>query len=1729
MAYKPKEQKMMCKRNQFTAFPGKAFPGLKATQCRMSLRERRGVLLLVVLSLLMLFSLVAVTFVLVSSRHYETTRYAVKNEQTGDDPRDLLDNVFAQCVRGTDDPHSVIGPHSLLEDLYGNDGVRGSITSAVQGTGGLIDITINGIPTAITQYQDSAGVTQPIVTAAQIQQPGQYNGAVLTMIDGPLAGRSTRIIGWSGGATIVTRVMPFDGTILPGANRFIINGRPFNGTGFGFDPSAASNAATLVGASQAWSGGTALVPYVSLPNPVYFGGQAEASGGGGNVPDATVDTNYRTFGGIGGADEEYDAADSQNMLLAHIPLNPMAGGFPNLIPSLHRPDTIRYARSLGAGGTAGVERQVLLRPHPADHPHFPRLQADANYNVTAAGQSYDVDNDGDGVTDSIWVDAGLPVRTGPDGRMYKPMVAILCVDLDGRMNVNAHGNIAHVDRYLLDPADPAMTAAGVLATQFNFTPSPFRQISRGQGYGPAEISLFPLFNPLGTPTAPPNVQDFYARLLAARYSEPNTNFYDIVADQSLTAVYSSAPGFTVGAGQKLGAFPGVSLFADRMAHLKFAQYPFYTTYPILSSFASPPDLHGKGYVAVDGRGMPVHLYQTQFTDRLDSPYELNLFKNRSTAPPQRVMPTLTAPDETTPNPIDSPFSTAELERILRMYDLGSSELPDRLRYLLDGTGGPPLPLLRNMITTDSNDLPTPTVLPTRDMRAQAGATPIVSPSLGDLLLVRMNGVYTGAWTPAQRIQNMLPPDLVSGLKFDLNRAFGNGRDDSTSGTPGYGIVDEPYEVETAMWNALTMNAPLVYSNTSIWPNLTNGIDMDGDLDVDNDDNRYARQLYARYLYVLMMMLKDRTAQFDSDGDGVSSDVETAYAIAQWAVNVVDFRDQDSVMTRFVFNLNPFVDGWTADVDPTVPLDPTWGEVWGCERPELLMTETLAFHDRRTEDLPLDDTVNNPMNAMDPDTDFDQRLPPRGSLFVELYNPWTTQTSSSVVPQGGEPAVVEAPGEFYSVDAAANTVSGIDLRATAGGSPVWRMLIVGAAPTDVEVIGTLTMPKDPDHFDPARKLPAGSIERSIYFTTPPGSIGDGKQYFANTTQVIPPLLPGRYAVIGSAGVSDGAGNYITTIGRQNLSLPTGTADRGQDGGTNASIGATRRIVLTPSNDVVTPLSVVFSNYATIPDPPATAYLRPLSVVIDQAVDAGVPVNRSVSISEPVTGYTGVAPATAPNEPLMTTIQDEPLDNNVATNPVAPVNQQVFRYVHLQRLADPTRAFDQYTNPYRTIDTAPIALSVFNGVAQEPGVTHTGLATWQRGGTDGGGGGAASMLWKFFPNIGGTVSPASAGAPVHHFAFELSHSLGYLNEGFGDVQGTNTYSVTPPYGSYLGSPKDKPFPWLTWNNRPYAGAMELLLVPRSRSSRLMFDYQPPVNMPYTVPAPPPGHLLPFFGAPSVGGLPRMEFHRVLDYVGVRSPFVGTESELDPVQQSSASLPAFDTLYNERNMMSYFHTPFNQVANYREPGRINVNTIVNDTDPSNSSIWNGVKNQDANDTGPLWTAVAASRQGYTAGNTPSVFMNPVRSAAGESLGLPGDPNAANRDEIDVTLLRPTDPDSDIAADVPLLGYQSAKAFNSTNLHHYFGSQTLRRLENSLTTRSNVYAIWITVGYFEARSAASAGPSTQYPDGYWLFGEIGSDTGEIKRHRAFYIYDRSIPVAFERGKDHNMADGILLKRFIE
>ncbi len=105
---------------------------------------------------------------------------------------------------------------------------------------------------------------------------------------------------------------------------------------------------------------------------------------------------------------------------------------------------------------------------------------------------------------------------------------------------------------------------------------------------------------------------------------------------------------------------------------------------------------------------------------------------------------------------------------------------------------------------------------------------------------------------------------------------------------------------------------------------------------------------------------------------------------------------------------------------------------------------------------------------------------------------------------------------------------------------------------------------------------------------------------------------------------------------------------------------------------------------------------------------------------------------------------------------------------------------------------------------------------------------------------------------------------------------------------------------------------------------------------------------------------------------------------------------------------------------------------------------------------------------------------------------------------------------------------AFNDGDRNPYFRYDTLRKLGNVITTRSNVYAVWITVGYFEVKQDSSL-PRSYYPDGYTLGAELGSDTGEVVRHRMFAVIDRSIPVAFQRGEDYNSQKAVVLKKIIE
>ena len=1654
-------------------------------------RARRGVLLLVVLGMLAMFGLIGITFVILTSHERRGAEACRRVEQYADPADDLLHQAMLQALRGTNNPASALRPHGLLEDLYGSETLgpfaSSGAVAAVQG-GQLTNLVID--------------TSTPLSLTNAVRTVGR----VLTMQNGPAKGQSVRIVGYgqSGPATYL-QVTAFEGTQALAAgsevtvntlalnvangSQFIINGTPFSGTGFGYNQNATGTNPWLTATDPDSR------PYALTPNPVGF----------------VANGSYTDPSGPGGANEDYDAPDYQNMLLAmQVPEEYTAGGAgfsytvpagATPIPSLHRPALVNYwfrqLDSILAGSTewgslnlqqkkyvfrepygidgkrntgdetlsvddvdkvVALKSRILLRPLTEYHPNFTGSNTafhplwDGVTPMDTDPTTYDrwdVDNDGDGVEDSIWVDLGMPVRSTKDGRLYKPLFAVHCVDMDGRLNLNAHGCLAQAygPFDLNGDSTPETNYADPVRLPYPYPSTPCfaglnttATLVRGQGWGPAEINLGPLFS---------NVTQ-YKRLLCG-YKTSATDFLDGRYGESANYNSVTTPPVSGWTRRFVSGLPNTST-EDPLSQNSLADYPGfpdwvnYISSP--KSYGTPPDLKGTLAIGLDLRGQPLYSMlpdpacQAETADpsammNIDHPYQLDLSRDK----PRGLASSA---------PRDNLFSPAELERVLRPYDTDAAMLPHRINTLapsLLGDGTPAHPSHRHEVTTESWSLPCPSVALTPERRDMSTTLPNKKAShVVDLL--------RAANVPDGKLQELVSWDLLAGRKMDLNRPFGNGLDDN-----GNGVVDEAGIIKNLITpdgekfrldpadngEEIAEQTPQFGSTGALTAgsrfNRCNQIDVNNDRQVNEADFAMARQLYARHLYVQMLMLMNyHVANATAPSDEEKAEARTA---AQWAVNVVDFRDRDAIMTPFEYDLNPF-DGW--DVDGVVgSIDDNQvnrrGLVWGCERPELLITETLAFHDRRTQDL-------------DTDGDQDQKVMPQGSLFVELYNPWTSN----------EPL----PAELYAS-------GGVQLqRVNVNADPVWRMIIAPGGEYDQD-------PDDPDD--------TVTIERTIYFDPAGGGPADGDVVFrpAAAGDVGGVITPGRYAVIGPGGV--------TYLGRRSDGQPQTAARQIElDPGSNTVSVARNRDTSDSSNEI-----------------PVTSIQPPIAIAIDSP--------QRLSISEPDGGY---PPHDSPDGLSYMVVKEDPLDTDAelaASQATIPRH----KVIHLQRLANPLAAYDAKTNPYLTIDSMPIDFTPFNGY---DGTVNSGtkmLATNERGDGD-------KSLWRTVLDPAKSLDASDTESPAaHHFPHILEHTLGYLNRDYHFNPGN---PASPPGWSsadgvpvaYYGSPKSPtdPFPWMTWNNRPFVSEMELALVPRWRSSRLLQNFginsggNPYDNNPANDPF---GNLINFFRDQDVfTATPNWKLHRLLQFVHVPSRFVGTELQGTPASFASGN--------------HAFHPPFNRISNYREPGRVNINTIASE------NVWRGLMNYGAN---PTWANLVASRRGGVGtdlfslvSDVPTRFANPFRSFAGRYLVPDTTPsNPANKlqtligNEVNATLLRRSAIPA--GSNSPLFEQTLSMPYNNTSRNPYFRYQILQRLGNLVTTRSNVYAMWITVGNFEVEALPTGFNPAIYPDGYRLGQELGSDTGEIERHRAFYLIDRSIPVGFQRGRDLNVEKAVLLKRFIE
>lgn len=1582
---------------------------------------RRGITLLFVVSMIVLFLLMGTTFVIVANDFHRSSRQRNEKSRFEVDPQPIIENTFYQILRGPelDNVDSPLRGHSLLEDMYGY-GFTGTIATASEDSSGhFITITIGSGARSV--IDNSPYTPSPI--------PGNMSGLVLSVVDGPAKGLTTRIVdhqvtGTAGAYTHQLVVKPHwmdnrfsvtDAAAIIGW-KFVVNGRPFAGTGAGhftrtsLDTPALSNEALAPNQSGiAWGdviGGTGSPGYFSLSNN-----------------SGAVVANPR------GPNEPYDTFDFQNMFLAGIEPDGTV-----IEPSFHR--------------------QTLV-----DNSPFP---VRADFRAFARGGINDdgvvVDNNGDGKEEGIWLDIGAPVQTAPNGTCYKPLVSITILDMDSRVNLNAHGNRSHI----IPGGD---LAAGTIPTL-----SPV--LNKGMGMGPAEINL-EIALPAGATSG----------FLLGNGAEPGRYGFD------------GRPGFAnvrdVWSEYKLFGFPDA---------------PFSGLQPgtVGGHFGSAMDMFGRiGFAypnITDVRdnatpiGLPMGNMATSLlpSEIIDTPYEMNFSDDAFYGP--------------IAGQADALFTPRELEAVLRRYDPDSRLLPQRLINL---GGGAFSGLANHRVTTSSFEVPT-----VHENLLSRLFQLLTTSNSGSELIGLPDSTTNREQAIRDALAEMLPHEFRRGLPMNVNRPFGDGLDNN-----GNGIIDEFAERDL-----------ITHPDGSVLP-----FDHDNDGAATADINTVlARANFARNLYIVVLLVAERV---DRNGDGMITLADDWYdfnddgtidqqdriafrrVVAQWAVNVVDFRDADSILTPFEADLNPF-NGW--DVDSNITTEESVIEdgeemryvFWGAERPELLITETQASHDVRTQDLAIESAVapDTPDNVP-VDSDFDSHLVPHPFVFFELYNPWVVNDANQI-----------RPAEFY--DGAPRNGVDIQKMSLDGSTPVWRLVV-----TEIDDPATA---EDETEFDPDDSInnPGGRVQnhvRRIYFKRPQFDSGP-EVYYPDDDIVAAPLAPGRYAVVGSAGVKVGD-KYNTYVGRRT----------GADA-LDATLLAneTRRISLNPMTNELEIVSraTIGANWQV-----STREITVLPIGLN---DGGW--ERDLGVSDPLFGYfnltdpsngfpinlenvadgwkftedttTGTAIDYAFDEPVDKTANPAHFDAFLKSTGLKPG----YRVVHLQRLANPTRRFDRLTNPYRTIDSSALDLFVFNGAesGSDPENTSPGemrFGTSERSAEQNNDTAEVSadrhrILFRNDKNgyVSGMARGVNdfGGVDEHVFSRNLVESLGRLNTAYQDA----------------GTADQRPFASLQWNNRPFASQLELANVPFCSTfqltgrfstgdiSRNVYEPDPSI-VPETGAISVSGHfahLLNFYADEVDTESTGPSLHRIFSFLEVPSRYTGVESFVNP-----------STFMDQPHGLSFgLAAPFDRISNYRYPGKINLNTVTDE------SVWNALMGNYASQVSfDRWAAARA-------GNHPVTnFGNPYRPSHVANIVPSGDASIPTsqslvKDPVDVGLFRRRVNASGTSADEPLFDYESTGSPGPSgtdgNRSAYFKYDMRQRLGNLVTGRSSVFGVWITVGFFET-----------LPDGTLrLEGnsegiEYGVDAGEARRGRGFYMVDRSIPVAFEPGKNHNVDRAVLIKSIIE
>lgn len=1786
---------------------------------RKQSRSRHGLVLLIVLGMLALFSLLVVTYVVFSTESKNASLVLARGDYKVQSPRTATDQVLKLVLRGkqipgiTNEPPNSLFRHDLLGDLYGDvrrynlwfgnnggDPLAGTVlaesydlrpAAGTASIGYVLGIRLPNFNPAWRYFNSSSIMS------------GALSGRVLTFTSGPLRNRSFRISTHEyvpATSTNFVTILAEDNLAVPASSLvnhgIVLNDTVFDGSG-GF---CVFTSPTLgVGGPVETHFGSKRIPVALLPHHRML---------------MTYRGDFQ-FWLLGDPDESFDAPDYNDMYLAH------RGSGGEFIPSYHRPELLAYIASRYSLGTGSISLGDLLemlamlesatiRPlsynimstanvpikqrnpfwsqgnlvenatNPS--PRIPTLNmtidiggaADPN-SIVISGQNvievqkflnfhlsgpWDVDTDGDLIPDSVWIDPGLPTQTGPNGKLLKPMVAVQILSLDGRLDLNAVGDMLQAE------SDYGVAPILELATSSN------RTLSQGSGLGVAEIGIGHLFQSTAAS------RNFFRTRYAPGRSTASAFYYPGQESTSTSDLSSVFREFEVRGIHAHGGLPGYSR-----------------------------DTRGRQAYAIDRAGNLVSL------NPVSSLYSANV-------PPENINDPYESRVLAGGNS-DSFFTLAELERVIRRFDPDYEMLPSRLENTLGGAAALTADaVVRDSVTTRSSSINTLAPGFYYLSLSPYGETPfndpLDHPVYSWLKRYMEDQRVTGYALRENTFEVLFPFEFRTGQKLDINRLLGNGVDDN-----GNLQIDEPIE-----WfvNATTANtqsirgfdATLDYylsGRSSFNPPLDRDVTQAGPVQVSGMETR---QLLARELYCLFQAIVPYDYIFpdfpraDPNNYPPPSDSAVrafrARKLAQWAVNIIDFRDSDSACTRFVYDIEPFNSTvW----DLSVPSET--GIVWGMEQPELLLTENLSFHDRRVKDTRIgsDGRVEQDEER---DDDMDQYRIPQGTSIFELYVPRTTGNQAS-------PQLAGVSSSLYNVNGAGDVQLNLNAFAPSDGArpaqPVWRLAI-----SRNQQRGEPGRPNPNEAFqDPTRRgyfgyqpnVAAEALRNGLaYNLGDPTDVPESAElervvYFSTS---VPAQIPLNGAWVPSSRHAYWNRTAVTTaIGGQYIVVAP--RERTYVGSLKSALAVPVHQPSPQSIDMSIAarsirLNGIAGNVRTDTASMPVKSIVPLIAAGEtptarkQEWDRAFPNGIGVSISEPLPGNGYENVYSVPTKRLNSddtpgpgdgfgelppdsyydyrdqtgAFPDEPFDINNDALPNRNVRTRTelnVRTVYLQRLADPSRPYDPTFNPYIAVDWMPMDLTVFNGeddvdeelttmngpISRDPNDPAQPNRTIQFGSRVRSDGNIprhyftyASLRPSNTPRVP-NINPVSA-----NFPYELGQqaSLGFLN-----VANLGQLPVSPVPG-YEGMPSEE-FCSLSWMNRVYGNPLELALVPMSAPGQFHQEFSSRESLAqaskwYTASDVsnnlPFGHLPPFYSTSHLNGagnlVPGANLAALMSFVEVGPPWAEYWKTLDPTLLEAAIANQIPNADAQRALLS-FRGPYSQVPSHVVPGKVNLNTIVG------PEVWhglewntldNGVRN---NPNAPLqfWNRFRTSLEGQagypttTAGTDPFGtsgspvdwsapalnwakpninFEYPTRFAGAFKENFSQARSAPTehlkRNPVDVTLFRS---DRSGGGVTPLFLRDPTTSSFDQSKHASVHYQDTSRLGNLTTAHSNVFAVWMTLSYFECSEQ----------DG--LLQEHKVSTGENKRYRSFFLIDRSIPVGYRPGEDLNVENTVLIRRYLD